>query len=433
MPHIDEGLLEAWLDRDRSGLAPDEATTIESHLADCAECRARLEMARGIRDRVDAILAGSGPADLVLPDFGVIAARAAEASRDGVGAVTPAEDDEAAPDPIALPMHDAERGRWTGPAPAPVPPPVMVPPSAAPGWRRRLVATAWAASILGAIGLGWLGREMSAPERLASVDQAEEAVVLAESRPADVPGPGAGAASTSSPPPLPPAVEPASAYGPVVAGAPSVPDLPEPVSAADRAMTEASIPLESVVPTGLPSAREVNPEPDPVAAVALGERQVAPMAARSAAPSTEAVAESVMGAEPTGVATARVADSAAPAAPPIAAAITDDLAAFNAWVPAELAAAAARLGSVVALIDGRPVETVEIAADTGVRAVRVVQTLADGAPVHIVQWVGVEPVPAGAAAPDGFETLTLRRDGIIITVSAPIPADQLGSLPLTPP
>jgi hypothetical protein len=381
---------------------------------------------------VDAILAGSGPADLVLPDFGVIAARAAEASRDGVGAVTPAKDDEAATrDPVAVPMHDAERGRWTGPAQAPVPPPVMVPPSAAPGWRRRLVATAWAASILGAIGLGWLGREMSAPERLASVDQAEEAVVLAESRPADLPA--SGAASTSSPP-LPPAVEPASASGPVVAGAPSVPDLPEPVSAADRAVTGASIPLESVVPTGLPDPGTGGAEPDPVAAVALGARQVAPMAARSAAPSAEAVTESVMGAEPTGVATARMADSAAPApAPPIAAAITDDLAAFNAWVPAELGAAAARLGSVVTLIDGRPVETVEIAADTGVRAVRVLQTLADGAPVHIVQWVGVEPVPAGVAAPEGFETLTLRRDGIIITVSAPIPADQLGSLPLTPP
>jgi len=38
MQHLDEGLLQAWLDHPRSGLEPSEVAEIERHLASCSAC-----------------------------------------------------------------------------------------------------------------------------------------------------------------------------------------------------------------------------------------------------------------------------------------------------------------------------------------------------------------------------------------------------------
>jgi hypothetical protein len=80
MSHIDEGLLHAYLDGETAGA---ERSGLEQHLEGCAECRDRLEQARTLRDRSAAILSGSGPASVAPPPFEQIVARsrAVEARR----------------------------------------------------------------------------------------------------------------------------------------------------------------------------------------------------------------------------------------------------------------------------------------------------------------------------------------------------------------
>ncbi|MQA89211.1 MAG: hypothetical protein GEU90_03090 [Gemmatimonas sp.] len=119
MPHIDEGRLHEWLDRSRSGMTRADAAEVAHHLETCAECRAKAAEASGLRDRSGDILAGAGPISITQPPFEAVQAR--------VGAET------------------------TEPRSAP----------------RNFVALAWAASIMAALGLGWLSRELIRPEQIA--------------------------------------------------------------------------------------------------------------------------------------------------------------------------------------------------------------------------------------------------------------------------
>ncbi len=111
MPHLDEGTLQAWLDRDRSGLGPEERARIEAHLEGCEACARSLEELEGSTARVEALL-GVAPAAGEIPPFEAVRARAAG---------------EAAP-----------AGRA----------------------RRRWRPTAWAASVAVALGVGWMANEM---------------------------------------------------------------------------------------------------------------------------------------------------------------------------------------------------------------------------------------------------------------------------------
>ncbi|MEW5930195.1 MAG: zf-HC2 domain-containing protein [Gemmatimonadota bacterium] len=81
MRHVDEGLLHAWLDGERAALEPGAADEVRRHLAGCGECRARLEEARGLRDRAEALLRGGDPAgmEVDVPPFEALAARPAPA------------------------------------------------------------------------------------------------------------------------------------------------------------------------------------------------------------------------------------------------------------------------------------------------------------------------------------------------------------------
>jgi hypothetical protein len=101
MRHIPEDELHAYLDQ---GLSRTQAVEIESHLADCVGCRASRDRIAALRDRTTALLARLGPPLRVPPTFESVRRRAAE--------------------------HATAR-------------------------RRRLQATAWAASLVLALGLGW--------------------------------------------------------------------------------------------------------------------------------------------------------------------------------------------------------------------------------------------------------------------------------------
>jgi len=66
MSHVDDGLLHAYLDGE---LSPAEAQGVDAHLAQCSECRRRLEEERALIARAAELLALAAPPDRELPPF----------------------------------------------------------------------------------------------------------------------------------------------------------------------------------------------------------------------------------------------------------------------------------------------------------------------------------------------------------------------------
>ncbi len=64
MSHVDEGTLHAYLDGE---LPPAERTALETHLTDCATCRATLTEERALRERASAVLGSARPAERPAP------------------------------------------------------------------------------------------------------------------------------------------------------------------------------------------------------------------------------------------------------------------------------------------------------------------------------------------------------------------------------
>lgn len=124
MPHITEGLLHAHLD---GALGPDEQpewAKAERHLEVCDDCRRRLDEAAELRDTASALLAAAAPApSSARPEFAELVARA-EARR-------------VEPSPGG--------GRSVG---------------VGRSWWRTPAKLAWAASLVIAVGAGWIGRQL---------------------------------------------------------------------------------------------------------------------------------------------------------------------------------------------------------------------------------------------------------------------------------
>jgi Putative zinc-finger len=109
MRHIPEEELHAYLDQ---GLSRTQCVEIESHLADCSACRALRDQIAALRDRTTALLARLAPPRRVPPTFESLGRRAAEQA--------------------------SER-------------------------RRRIHQGAWAASLMAAVGLGWMASSLVGP------------------------------------------------------------------------------------------------------------------------------------------------------------------------------------------------------------------------------------------------------------------------------
>ncbi len=388
MSHVDDGMLEVWLDRDRSGIGPDEALTIERHIEACAECQARLAEARMFRDRADTILAGSGPSEVFAPGFDEIAARA----------ITPRL-------PTASPSA----------RPSPV-------------WRRRFIAAAWAASFVGAIGLGWLARESMRTDQIALLETRAEVVLIQES---DSPVPvGARAAGTavesldtpvsiqSSPPPAASAMTSGAAASTVDPVATEVADVTVAgdLAAADRppALPGPPPPPPPVVPPLAYQADRAAPEPV-AGADAVAQPEVRSLAAR-ASDSLPAAA-----AAPAIAPAARQAETLA-AGPPVA------------WTSADLAQAEIRLGVAPVTIPGLPIAGVELNPQADVRHVRVTQTLDDGSPLVLTQWPATDAANAPVALTPNSPVITARHGDLIVSATAALDIAHLGALlPLIPP
>ncbi len=144
MSHVDEGTLHAYLDGALDALPAAEAARVREHLATCEVCTARLEEERALRDEAAAILAGAAPDAIEPPPFEELRARARV--REGT-----------------------------------------------PGFGRRLARLAWAASVVLAIGAGWMLRAATAP------DSARQDSIGDGARTAASPAPAAEAVEGTTP------------------------------------------------------------------------------------------------------------------------------------------------------------------------------------------------------------------------------------------
>lgn len=138
MSHIDEGLLHAHLD---GALGPDEQlvwTGAEAHLEVCADCRRRLAEARRLRDAASSVLAGADTPSAARPAFETVLSEAARRAGDAreTGLADAASDDV---------------------------PPAVPPLARRPPWWRSTIRLAWAASVVLALGAGWIGRTLLEP------------------------------------------------------------------------------------------------------------------------------------------------------------------------------------------------------------------------------------------------------------------------------
>jgi hypothetical protein len=153
MRHIPEDELHAYLDQ---GLSRSQCVEIESHLAGCSSCRATRDGIAALRDRTTALLSRLAPPRRFPPAFETLRGLA------------------------------AQRAHWR---------------------RRRFRAAAWAASLVAAVGLGWIasttvgpGRTRIATRTLPRVAEAPALPTRADSvgtnRPASVPASPAATPTT---------------------------------------------------------------------------------------------------------------------------------------------------------------------------------------------------------------------------------------------
>jgi hypothetical protein len=136
MSHVNDGELHAYLDGALQDMDRERAEDVGTHLRLCVDCRARLEDARQIREQAGAILASVAP-PVEMPPFEEIKAAAAARLGDGT---------------------DGEE-RWTATVPTR---PVLRRASWALG---RMAGLAWAASVAFALAVGWQGRQLWRPSR----------------------------------------------------------------------------------------------------------------------------------------------------------------------------------------------------------------------------------------------------------------------------
>jgi hypothetical protein len=482
MQHLDDGILQAWLDGPRSGLSASEREGIERHLSSCDACARRLQELGESSRRVEALLSGAEGADEAVPAFETVMARARQ--REGVGPR-----------------------------------------------RRRWAAAAWAASIAAAIGLGWLGSNIyrsggvtRTAVEATKVDSATPSAVVATAKPArdtssalsggdtssalpaaaEAPTqtaaatPTQSAAATQTAAPVVVAAKPAADISPHGGAAQSAirptaplktptkpatsgvaaermtadaaqPAQPAPTEVARMGLAKAATVSRSDSAPALIRGRVTNESGQPLAAAQIvvagtgvgaitrkdgtfelsldktptdSATRPVTLTARLIGYRTEsrrldARAGNVVSADfrlapqdvalnelvVTGVAAGRARESTAPqeiVVPP-------DQPAWGAWRAVSRADAEAATGFALLTVPDLPVSRIDVGNASGVAIVRVVQTLDGGGNLELVEAGG--PLRFGGTEPSGGPARgTARRGDVFVAATAPLTADALEAL-----
>ena len=367
MSHIDEGLLHAYLDGET---AVAERSGLEQHLAGCAECRGRLEEARALRDRSTGILSGSGPAAVTPPPFEEVVARSRAV--------------------------DTRRRVFR---------------------LNRLTALGWAATLVIAVGVGWIARgtlgfgERPAQQPGVVLDTA--ALLVAE----QITEPKSGAGTLERTLAQAPARE-----GNVESGRAQRRDEPAPPGALKSEVA----PAEEE-----PADRRVEAEEARAKrAEADVERQPA---AQVAAPATPAPSQ------------ARARGAAAEDAFALRRqvdldALIGEAGAAGAWRVVDETTARDLLGGPIARLPDTAVEAYLVPAEADRPAVQVVQRLESGDVVVLEQELAADPAQEGVGARDellamneplsdaSLASASVRRGDYVLTLRGGLPIDSLRAL-----
>jgi hypothetical protein len=422
MPHIDDGILHAHLDGalpalSDAGELPDgmSAADVMAHLSACADCRARLEAERGIREQAGLVLRDVALPTVAVPPFADIA-----------GA------------PVALPRSQP----------------------------RRWMPLTWAATVLLAIGFGWWGSALWRAQDLAQMAALESVQSRAAS---SAPAPGVAEATTAESGAASPAEARENAALPVASRDGASPDGASPGDASrdvasrddasrpDAAQADAGVVVaDAPAPTvtgqaGSAFAAAARPaEPIGTVAAATGDSGAAARNPTSAGvPSRELAAGDMRGVTPAGDAMRlmqRVEEHVAVSPDrPLYVTTSDDLGTFAGmlareqagrmpFVPVSATDSDAVREQLFYVADAS-VPVIEMAREIGQTTVRVSQTLSSGEPVEVVSWKQVtlmlnELLVAGSAAADAERdsaaALRQRRNALMPT---PRPAPAAAASP----
>jgi hypothetical protein len=361
MSHMDDGRLHAYLDEE---LTVEETEQLRAHLAACAECRERLDVAREVRTRAHAILRLADPPAVEMPDFATL------------------------------------RARGVRPAPAP-----------SVGWRQRSLLLPWAASLVLALGAGWFAQELIRGSRGGGAERV--AAVQSESMEAAPPpvGPGGAAGGAvedavadAGPQPM------AASAEQEMAGAP-----PPPPAAAVRQESFDAVAAVGADQARAPERVAVTAAPADRTAASEG-LQVEQMAAlktdESAAVTMRTRQSDVGGVAGRGAAsvTAAAAPSPAPPLPPPSLAAPAEEGWPVEWVTVNREAALAALGAPVATIARLSVEAYQVGNVGSRTAVRVLQRLPGGELVEVLQRAGGAEIELRAEVT--ADSLARLREGV---------------------
>lgn len=380
MSHIDEGLMHAYLDGETAGA---ERSGLEQHLAGCAECRARLQEARALRDRSTAILSGSGPATVTPPPFEEVVARsrAIEARR--------------------RVFH-----------------------------LNRLTALGWAATLVIAVGVGWLARGTLGPgerpaQQLGVV--LDTAAPLVAERIAE-PEPGAGTVERTL-------AQAPTREGHVESGRAQRRDEPAPTGALKSEIAAAEhVPADLVAEAEEARAKlaEADVERQPTAGVAAPATP-APSQARARG----ALAQDE---RKTGAPEAAAEDAFAARRQVDLDALIGKAGAAGAWRVVDETTARDLLGGPIARLPDAAVEAYLVPAEADRPAVQVVQRLESGDVVVLAQQRAAEPAERGVGARDellamneplsdaSLASASVRRGDYVLTLRGGLPIDSLRAL-----
>jgi len=374
MSHVDEGRLHEYVDRlERQADARiggwADGEEIEAHLAECAECRERLEQVRTLKEQAAALLSAAAPVDVAMPQFAEIQARAR--------------------------TRQAPRRVFTV---------------------SRIAALSWAATVVLAVGVGWLARGSLSFQR-PQVEDLHPVIPSVAEAPTDAPLVDAGTA------------EAASGHGTETDAAFSE---TEPRRGAEEATAQEAVPpvaaREGREPAAAPPAELQRTEPQVPTAANIAEREQ-PRAAKAETPEGIRARQAVIGAVVTADERRDVLGRGGVLTDSAANEMThqvDDALLTKSWQAATASDAEQHLGGPLRTVEGLPIESIRLGDVGGQPAVTVVQILPGREQLEIVQWplpdadrLGGQWLMAQAA------DVAVTRDGFILVLRAPLSVDSL--------